>query len=111
MHTLNRYLMKNFAIILVIIVSACTASNSELAHWETMAEDITITRDDWGIAHVHGPTDAHAVFGMIYAQAEDDFNRIEVNFLNSQGKRLDLPLKKMTLRHSDWLAKLLLKRF
>ena len=78
--------MKKFAIILAIIASACTPSNPELVHWEAMAEDITITRDDWGIAHIHGPTDAHAVFGMIYAQAEDDFNRIEVNFLNSQGR-------------------------
>mgnify|MGYP001158136578 FL=1 len=78
--------MKNIAILLAITISACTAPNPELVRWETMAEDITIKRDDWGIAHVHGPTDAHAVFGMIYAQAEDDFNRIEVNFLNSQGR-------------------------
>ena len=43
------------------------------------AARVTITRDDWGIAHVHGKTDADAVFGMIYAQAEDDFPRIEAN--------------------------------
>ena len=78
--------MKNIAILLAITISACTAPNPELVRWETMAEDITIKRDDWGIAHVHGPTDAHAVFGMIYAQAEDDFNRIEFNFLNSKGR-------------------------
>lgn len=47
---------------------------------------MTITRDDWGIAHVHGHTDADAVFGMIYAQAEDDFNRIETNYLVSLGR-------------------------
>lgn len=47
---------------------------------------ITIVRDDWGIAHVYGKTDADAVFGMIYAQAEDDFNRIEVNYLNAMGR-------------------------
>ncbi len=47
---------------------------------------ITIIRDNWGIAHVYGKTDADAVFGMIYAQAEDDFNRIEVNYLNSLGR-------------------------
>lgn len=45
----------------------------------------TITRDDWGIAHVHGHTDADAVYGMAYAQAEDDFNRVETNYLNSLG--------------------------
>ncbi len=50
------------------------------------AERVTIIRDDWGIPHVYGQTDADAVFGMIYAQAEDDFNRIEVNFLNAMGR-------------------------
>ena len=47
---------------------------------------MTIIRDDWGIAHVYGKTDADAVFGMEYAQAEDDFNRIETNYLNSLGR-------------------------
>ena len=47
---------------------------------------MTITRDDWGIAHIHGPTDADAVFGMIYAQAEDDFPRIEANYLTALGR-------------------------
>ena len=47
---------------------------------------MTITRDDWGIAHVHGHTDADAVFGMIYAQCEDDFPRIEANYLTSLGR-------------------------
>ena len=51
------------------------------------ARDVTITRrDDWGIAHVHGRTDADAVFGMAYAQAEDDFNRVETNYLNAMGR-------------------------
>lgn len=47
---------------------------------------MTITRDDWGIAHVNAPTDAAAVFGMIYAQAEDDFPRIEANYLTALGR-------------------------
>ena len=50
------------------------------------AQNITITRDTWGIAHVHGHTDAEAVFGMVYAQAEDDFNRIEMNYLTALGR-------------------------
>ncbi|HZL57386.1 MAG TPA: penicillin acylase family protein, partial [Bryobacteraceae bacterium] len=48
--------------------------------------DVTIIRDDWGIAHVYGKTDADAVFGVVYAQAEDDFNRVETNYLNSLGR-------------------------
>ncbi len=35
---------------------------------------------------MYGKTDADAVFGMIYAQAEDDFNRVETNYLNSLGR-------------------------
>src|SRR5512132_1273381 len=50
------------------------------------AKNVTIVRDDWGIAHVYGKTDADTVFGGIYAQAEDDFNRIETNYLNSIGR-------------------------
>src|SRR5438270_9635713 len=60
--------------------------DQDLARWEQRGRNITIIRDDWGIAHVHGRTDADAVFGMIYAQAEDDFNRIETNYLNSMGR-------------------------
>jgi acyl-homoserine lactone acylase PvdQ len=62
------------------------AQSSEAARWQQRARNVTITRDDWGIAHVHGKTDADAAFGMIYAQAEDDFNRIETNYLNSMGR-------------------------
>ena len=47
---------------------------------------VTIVRDDAGIAHVHGRSDADAVFGMIYAQAEDDFPRIERNYLVALGR-------------------------
>ncbi len=50
------------------------------------AAQVTITRDDWGIAHIHGKSDADAVYGMIYAQAEDDFNRVETNYLTSLGR-------------------------
>ena len=67
-------------------VTAPRAPAPDRARWERHARAVTIVRDDWGIAHVHGRTDADAVFGMIYAQAEDDFNRIEVNYLTSLGR-------------------------
>ena len=59
---------------------------AELARWERRARAVTITRDDWGIAHVHGRTDADAVFGMVYAQAEDDFPRVEMNYIQALGR-------------------------
>jgi acyl-homoserine-lactone acylase len=62
------------------------AAGQETARWEAQARNVTITRDDWGIAHIHGKTDADAVFGLMYAQAEDDFNRVETNYINAMGR-------------------------
>nr|WP_235186646.1 penicillin acylase family protein [Dyella japonica] len=67
------------------VASVVHASSDDEARWKAEAAAVTITRDDWGIAHVHGKTDADAVFGMAYTQAEDDFNRVETNYLNSLG--------------------------
>jgi acyl-homoserine lactone acylase PvdQ len=66
--------------------TSLTAQTAEASRWRNEAQRVTIFRDDWGIAHVYGKTDADAVFGMIYAQAEDDFNRIETNYLNAMGR-------------------------
>lgn len=68
---------------------ACTAqpdSPDSLARYTTRAKRVTITRDSWGIAHIYGNTDADVVFGTLYAQAEDDFPRIETNYLNAMGR-------------------------
>ena len=65
---------------------ASAQSAGDLARWKAEASRVTIVRDDWGIAHVHGKTDADAVFGMIYAQCEDDFNRVEMNYLTALGR-------------------------
>jgi acyl-homoserine-lactone acylase len=82
-------LPKRFAVIVAIAFACCAlqaADVGDAARWEKQARDVTIVRDDWGIAHVYGKTDANAVFGAIYAQAEDDFNRVETNYLNSMGR-------------------------
>src|SRR6201986_2721463 len=76
-------------IILLAAMSSAFASGSqggELARWQHQADSVTIIRDDWGIAHVYGKTDADTVFGAIYAQAEDDFNRVETNYINAMGR-------------------------
>ena len=81
-------LRRILAILLLTLASACATvrEEGESARWQAHARAVTITRDDWGIAHVRGETDADAVFGMIYAQAEDDFNRIEANYLTALGR-------------------------
>ncbi len=99
---------------------------TDAARWEAQARNTTIVRDDWGIAHVFGKTDADAVFGMIYAQCEDDFNRVETNYLNAMGRlaeaegedkvyqdlRMKLFIDPETLKQHyaespDWLRKLM----
>ena len=86
--TQHGLVMKKGILTLLLVCVACAPqeTNIEVAAWEAQAQNVTIIRDDWGVPHIYGETDADAVFGMIYAQAEDDFNRIEVNFLNSQGR-------------------------
>ncbi len=85
--------MKRLVLALVLAVSFAFGSpasqgaqNAELKRWEQRARNVTITRDDWGIAHISAKSDADAVFGAIYAQAEDDFNRVETNYINSMGR-------------------------
>src|SRR3954451_6654866 len=71
---------------LVLPLAANAATKAEIARWEQQVRNITIIRDDWGIAHVYGKTDADTVFGAEYAQAEDDFNRVETNYINAMGR-------------------------
>jgi len=82
--------MKRITLVFLVLLAACAprteVSRQEMDRWEARAAEVTIQRDDWGVPHIHGPTDADAIFGLMYAQAEDDFNRIEVNFLTSQGR-------------------------
>jgi acyl-homoserine-lactone acylase len=65
--------------------AAAAPHSDEVARWQSHARNVEIVRDNWGIAHVYGKSDADTVFGAIYAQAEDDFNRIERNYLNGLG--------------------------
>ena len=61
-------------------------NNPDVARWQAQAKNITIMRDDYGVAHVYGKTDADAVFGLLYAQCEDDFNRVERNYIWATGR-------------------------
>jgi acyl-homoserine-lactone acylase len=107
-------------------LAAQSPSAADVARWERRAQDVTIVRDDWGIPHVYGRTDADAVFGVMYAQAEDDFNRVETNYIISMGRaaehegesaifrdlRMKLfinpdSMKAMYARSPDWLRSLM----
>jgi acyl-homoserine-lactone acylase len=81
-----RRLVVLFASTLLCAAPAVGAQGIAAARWEAQARKATIIRDDWGIPHIYGKTDGDVVFGLMYAQAEDDFNRVETNFINSQGR-------------------------
>ncbi len=62
----------------------------ELERWEAQAKRVEIIRDDFGVPHVYGTSDADAVFGLLYAQCEDDFRRVERNYLWALGRLAEL---------------------
>jgi len=76
--------MRRLLLSICCLLSA-PAFGDDLARLKDQAARVTISRDDWGIAHIKGKTDADAVFGMAYAQAEDDFNRVETNYVTNLG--------------------------
>ena len=84
--------MKKLALICVLALASCSSQpaappvSPDVAAWQKRAEGVTIIRDDWGVPHIYAKTDADVVFGLMFAQAEDDFNRVETNFINSQGR-------------------------
>jgi acyl-homoserine-lactone acylase len=78
--------------------TAASFSPAELARLKKAAQRVTILRDKWGIPHVYGKTDADAVFGMVFAQAEDDFNRVELNYINAMGRLAEVEGQKEVWR-------------
>lgn len=80
--------MKKFFFLLIVVfqLNAQEFTAAEISRWEKQAKDVTIHRDKWGIPHVEGKTDADAVFGLIYAQCEDDFARVELNYVEKLGR-------------------------
>ncbi|HMB62058.1 MAG TPA: acylase [Eudoraea sp.] len=76
-------------LIILILCFSCTSETVVGPHaerWKRQAENITIIRDDFGVPHIYGKTDADAVFGLLYAQCEDDFNRVEQNYIRAIGR-------------------------
>lgn len=65
-------------------------SPTEIARWQQQAKQITITRDNWGVTHIYGKTDADVVFGVLFAQCEDDFARVEANYIDATGRQAEV---------------------
>ncbi len=75
-----------FFLLFPLQLLAQSFSQPEISNWQAQAKQVNIIRDNWGIPHVYGKTDADAVFGLLYAQCEDDFKRIEMNYIEKLGR-------------------------
>ena len=92
--------MKKFALLSCLVLTgivlfAQKPTSAELARWNQHAKQTTIIRDEWDIPHIYGKTDADAVFGLMYAQCEENFPQIEKNFLEMLGRRAEMEGPKM----------------
>lgn len=81
-------------------------STAEITKWEQQAKQVTIIRDNWGIPHIYGKTDADAVFGLLYAQCEDDFRRVEMNYIEKLGRMSEVHGEKFL--HDDLYIRLII---
>ncbi len=69
---------------------AADKSSSIAVVLPTHANQVTIHRDEWGVPHIYGVTDADVVFGAAYAQAEDNWWQVEDNFVRAIGRGAEL---------------------
>ncbi len=88
------------------LLISCKAENSptELDRWQSHVENTTIIRDEFGVPHIYGKSDADAVFGMLFAQCEDDFYRVEQNYIWAIGRLAEIEGEKAI--YSDLRARL-----
>jgi len=67
-----------------------TSLNSEELNISSTNHSARILRDNWGVPHIYGKTDADVSFGLAYAHAEDDFETIQDVYLASLGRLSEL---------------------
>lgn len=83
-------ILRLLSAVLVLAALGCAAGTRSPAPEERMASSVTIYRDTYGVPHVYGPTDASVVFGLAWAQAEDNFAHLEDNFIRSLGRAAEV---------------------
>lgn len=83
--------------LLMLCMQAMTQSftKSEIARMSQQAQQVSIIRDNWGVPHIYGNTDADCLFGFAYAQAEDNFNQLMDNYILSLGRGAELKGEKL----------------
>jgi acyl-homoserine-lactone acylase len=74
------------SLFVLFVLGACDSRTEEEKRWQNRVDNVTIYRDDFGVPHIYGKSDADAVFGLLYAQCEDDFKRVERNYISAIGR-------------------------
>ncbi len=86
--------MKKSLLTMLLLLLACApALRAEAAAGpkaERRARNVTIYRDSYGVPHIYGQTDAAVVFGLMYAQAEDNFWQLEDDLVRALGRASEL---------------------
>ena len=93
-----------FFLVFCFYTSPILAQQQEVKRLEAQANRVEIIRDDFGVPHIYGSRDADVVFGLLYAQCEDDFRRVERNYLWALGRLAELEGEKEL--YSDLRAQL-----
>lgn len=81
--------MRQLLLLLFILPLACAEqkqNNADINKYIAQAERITIVRDTWGIPHIYGKTDADVVFGLMYTQCEENFEKVERAYIEKLGR-------------------------
>lgn len=65
-------------------------SSKEISEYQQQANRITIVKDKWGVPHVYTQTDADAVFGMMYVQCEEFFEKVENSLITRLGRQAEV---------------------
>jgi acyl-homoserine-lactone acylase len=72
------------------VIFAQIFNHNEIKRAKEQAKAVTIIRDNWGVPHIYGKTDAAVVFGLMYTQCEDNFKGIERNYLYQLGRQTEV---------------------
>src|SRR5215470_12645603 len=78
--------MKRHRLLYVAVLLCSLPVLAHAADPAQIAHSITIYRDNYGVPHIYGPTDAACAFGFMYAQAEDNFWQVEDSYIRSLGR-------------------------
>src|SRR3954470_22897652 len=73
--------MRSVVLALLLVAPLCAGPAPR-----QLARSVTIYRDTYGVPHIFAKTDAGAVFGLMYAQAEDNFWQLETDYIRALGR-------------------------